>query len=332
MAGGGDRGDDRGGRMSEQEPEERTDGWMATYSDMVTLLLTFFVLMFAISNVDQQKFELFFAGLRPEGLSAEEFLDIVERFGPGEDPDYIDFPYPYDPDGDRDGGDDRQDPDGGEGEVGNPELTALYELLDGYISTAGIGEHIQLVFDGEYLLMTLRNDILFESARAEVLPDMRYIAEVIARLIAGTHNPENPFEIVVTGHTDNRPIATNEFPSNWHVSVRRAVNFAEILIEESGIDPYYFQARGASEYRPIATNDTPEGRQLNRRVEVQVTIPRAEYRRDDDMVSEFGPEAAPEAAPDMEQEMEHESEDGTEPVTDPEIEPGDSGVEPEPEP
>jgi len=260
--GGGDNRSSGGGG---EEPEERTDGWMTTYADMVTLLMTFFVLMFAISNVDSKKAMLFFAGLSADGLSTAQFEQITEMFNPGDDIDEWYYPPTPTP---------TPDP-GGDGEDGSsPELVALFHLMGAYINEEGIGEDIKLEFNGEFLLMTLRNDILFESARANVLPEMRYIGEVIARLIAGTHNPDNPFEIVVTGHTDNRPIHTAEFPSNWHVSVRRAVNFADILISESGIDPFYFQARGASEYHPIDTNATEEGRQRNRRVEVMVTVHR----------------------------------------------------------
>ena len=260
--GGGENRSSGGGG---EEPEERTDGWMTTYADMVTLLMTFFVLMFAISNVDAKKAMLFFAGLSADGLSTAQFEQITEMFNPGDDPDEWYYPSPT------------KAPDK-DGEGSNAELVALYDLMGAYILDSGIGADIQLEFNGEFLLMTLRNDILFESGRAVVLPEMRYIAEVIARLLAGTHNPDNPFEIVVTGHTDNVPINTVEFPSNWHVSVRRAVNFAEILITESGIDPYFFQARGASEFHPIDTNSTAEGRQHNRRVEVMVTVLREDER------------------------------------------------------
>ena len=262
--GGGENRSSGGGG---EEPEERTDGWMTTYADMVTLLMTFFVLMFAISNVDAKKAMLFFAGLSADGLSTAQFEQITEMFNPGDDPDEWYYPAPT-----------PTKAPNKDGEGSNPELVALYDMMGTYIDEAGISSDIQLEFNGEFLLMTLRNDILFESGRAVVLPEMRYIAEVIARLLAGTHNPDNPFEIVVTGHTDNVPIHTAEFPSNWHVSVRRAVNFAEILITESGIDPYYFQARGASEFHPIDTNATAEGRQKNRRVEVMVTLLRADER------------------------------------------------------
>jgi len=279
MAGGDDRQDDRGsGKGGEEEPEERTDGWMTTYSDMVTLLMTFFVLMFAISNVDNQKAMLFFAGMSRDGLSATQFQEIVDMFNPGDDPGQI-----YIPEGGQWAStwDDEEDPEFGdegndeEGE-GNEELQDLYNVLHNFIVIGGLSEHMNLHITGEYLLITLANEVLFDLGRAEIRPEMRYIGTRIAELISGTHNPQNPFEIVVAGHTDDWPIATAEFPSNWHLSSRRALNFLSILIEGRGdIDPAYFSSRGLGEYHPIATNETVEGRQANRRVEVMVALPRA---------------------------------------------------------
>ncbi|MCL2391426.1 MAG: OmpA family protein [Oscillospiraceae bacterium] len=274
MPGGDNRQDERGsGRVGEDEQEERTDGWMTTYADMVTLLMTFFVLMFAISNVDNQKAMLFFAGMSRDGLSATQFHQIVEMFNPGDDPGQIYIPVGGEWDTMRD---ERyvDDPEF----VRNPEMNNLFERMISYIEESGLTEQINLIFDGEYLLVTLANDILFETGNAEVLPEMRYIAEAIARVLAGTHNPDNPFDIVVTGHTDNVPINTPQYPSNWDVSAARSLNFMRILLFESGIDPSFFASRGLGEYHPIASNDTAEGRRLNRRVEVQITIARFDGR------------------------------------------------------
>ena len=76
-----DRNNERAGGGGE-EPEERTDGWMTSYADMVTLLMTFFVLMFALSNADTEKATLFMAALSRDGLTAEQFMDIQDRFDP----------------------------------------------------------------------------------------------------------------------------------------------------------------------------------------------------------------------------------------------------------
>jgi len=258
-----DRQDDRGtgGSSSNQgeEPEERTDGWMTTYADMVTLLMTFFVLMFAISNVDQQKALLFFAGMSRDGLSYEQYIEIVDRFGtqPDDDPDADLIPTPS------------------PGDIGsNEELAALYGMFKSYVESEGLGDSIAVVFNGDFLMLTLSSDILFDSASAIVKPEMREIGVTLAEMLRDLHNEERPFEIVVAGHTDNVPINTVRYPSNWHVSVDRALNFLEILIFESGLEQGFFYARGCGEERPVDTNDTPEGRQKNRRVEVMVSLER----------------------------------------------------------
>jgi chemotaxis protein MotB len=256
-----------GGGAHTEEPEERTDGWMTTYADMVTLLMTFFVLMFAISNVDNEKAALMFAAFSREGLTAEDYLEIQEKWGkPSEDPDDIRIPTPTsDP-----------DPDPGQDglPVGNPDLENLFNLVEEYISENGLGDRMALQFNGEYLMLTLANDIWFNSGRSEITPAMRETAAEIARLLAQTFNEEKPFDIVVAGHTDNVPISTARYPSNWHLSKDRAVNFLDVLLSESNLDPYYFYARACGEERPVASNDTAEGRQRNRRVEVMISLAR----------------------------------------------------------
>ena len=253
------------GRGGEAEPEERTDGWMATYADMVTLLMTFFVLLFAISNVDNEKASLLFAALSREGLTAEAWMEIQEKWGdPSKDPDSDRFPTPAPPSEDGDAN----------VPVGNPDLEKLFNLIEDYIDNNGLGDRISLQFNGEFLMLTLANDIWFRSGSAQITDEMRESAAVLAQLLARTFNEDNPFEIVVAGHTDNVPINTVQYPSNWHVSKDRAVNFLEVLIAESDLDPFYFYARACGEERPIADNSTPEGRQRNRRVEVMISLAR----------------------------------------------------------
>jgi len=260
---GDDGGNDRSGRGGgSEEPEERTDGWMATYADMVTLLMTFFVLMFAISNVDQEKVMLMFAGLSRDGLSAQQFMQITEIFSPGGDPDG-EWPLWDDPEEEPEPPDET-DP----GDLGNPALDELYERISQFIAATGLGDYMSLLYNGEFLMMTLTNDIWFTPGSAQVTTQMRDHVVMVASLLADTWDYEKPFEIVVAGHTDNTPINTMRYPNNWFLSVDRAANCSAILMDESGLDPKYFSLRGYGEERPIATNDTAEGRQTNRRVEI----------------------------------------------------------------
>jgi len=266
-----DRGNERSGGGGDGEQEERTDGWMTSYADMVTLLMTFFVLMFALSNVDNERATLFVAAMSRDGLTFEQFEAIRDRFEPDPfsdwDDDYFDPPF----DGHAP---DEGDADDGADFGGDQALLDLHDAIEGYIDQMGLGDSIDLVFNGEFIMLTLRSDILFATAQSYVTAPMQEIASTLGELLATTYLTADPFEITVAGHTDNVPIATARFPSNWHLSVDRAVNFLEVLISESGLEASRFRAIGAGEERPIADNYTPEGRQLNRRVEVMISLAR----------------------------------------------------------
>ena len=243
---------------------------------MVTLLLTFFVLLFAISSVDQQKVMLLFAGFSREGLSAQRFTEITEMFAPGGDMEG-DFPIYddsyYEPEEPAEGGEETAPDD--TAEMGNPELEALYERLNLYIETLGLSDYISVLYNGEFLLLTLANDIWFMSGSADVSLQMRQHAVMIARLLADNWIEDKPFEIVVAGHTDNVPIHSARYPNNWYLSVDRAVNVISVLLSETELDPMYFSARGYGSERPIDTNDTDRGRQANRRVEIMISLLKA---------------------------------------------------------
>jgi len=265
-----DRGNERAGGGGEEQ-EERTDGWMATYSDMVTLLLTFFVLMFALSNVDNEKAELFLFAMSRNGITAEQFMEIRERYelddltgGEWDDA----FPAPGFTEDDEEGADEAAP---SEGELA---LEALARAIESYIEVEGLGQELQVVFNGDFLMLTLSNDVWFDSGSAVVSEVMRDRARVLAELLNANFSVTEPFEIIVAGHTDNVPINTATFPSNWHLSNARATNFLEMIIEDSGLAPYYFYVRSCGEWRPIGDNTTPDGRQENRRVELMISVAR----------------------------------------------------------
>ena len=268
-----DRGNERAGGGGE-EPEERTDGWMATYADMVTLLMTFFVLMFALSNVDNERAEMFLFALSRGGLTADQFMEIQERYAldpEDADPWAEELPFPDLEDGFH--GTDDGDEEAGD-TAGDRALAALADAIRGYVDERGLTDIIGVSFNGDFLMLTLTNDIWFESGSAEVRPEMRENGIVIAELLAANFDSREPFEIIVAGHTDNVPMNTPRFPSNWHLGNGRATNFLELLVAESGLDPWYFHTRSGGEFRPIGDNDTPEGRQKNRRVEVMISLAR----------------------------------------------------------
>jgi len=260
-----DRGNERAGG-GDGEQEERTDGWMATYADMVTLLLTFFVLMFALSNVDNEKAELFLFAMSRDGISPEQFMEITERYALDElDGSEWDDMFPAPGSTDDDG---NEDP--GAAAV-RKALEDLYIAIDAWLISEGLTAELSLTFNGDNLLLTLSNDVWFSPGRADISEVMQERAARIGELLAANFLVSVPFEIIVAGHTDNIPMSnTDLYPTNWHLSNARATNFLELLIESSQIEPWHFYTRACGEYRPIASNDTPEGRQANRRVEIMI--------------------------------------------------------------
>ena len=270
MSGGSEGGERSSNKGSEQEPEERTDGWMNTYADMVTLLMTFFVLMFAISNVDAQKVALVFAGMSRDGLSLTQYNLIMDMYAPGGDGGEM----PIIGGGWEDDKNQEEEPpdEGSEGDGTNPELDELYNRINSYIELSGLTDSMLLHYDGDMLLVTLANDIWFQSGSADVLEPMRESAAILGHLLADTQNPDRPFEIIVEGHTDNVPVVTPRYPDNWWLGSARANSFLRLLIDESGLSIDYFTARTYGETRPIGDNTTAAGRQMNRRVEIKITV------------------------------------------------------------
>lgn len=115
-------------------------------------------------------------------------------------------------------------------------------------------------------MIRIKEKALFPSGSAELVPESQLIGPVVAGLLAAI--PEN---VVISGHTDNVPIATSQYPSNWELSSARALNFMKFLLASNpNLNPARFSAIGYSEYRPVAPNDTEEGRTQNRRVEIMI--------------------------------------------------------------
>lgn len=255
--------------MKKNQEDEVQEGaaWMTTYSDMVTLLFTFFVLMFAISAVDTGKFSLFIAAFQDGGLTDEKFQAIlIANESTDKDLGIVD---PDDPTVSNP----KTDPDDLED---NPpfELLAFYDQLGNYIDTNNLDLHIEPIFgegDGDSIIINLPGDNWFSPGSADITPTMRDNASGLAQLIKHYFNEENPFNIVISGHTDNVPQNSAQYPTNMHLSSARASNFYCILYEESGINSKYFSTQGHGDTQPIAINDTEAGRQKNRRVEVRIT-------------------------------------------------------------
>jgi len=122
--------------------------------------------------------------------------------------------------------------------------------------------------DARGLLLRFKENVLFDSGKADLKPDAMKILSFLGKVLNQPEFAERYMR--VEGHTDNVPIRTVRFPSNWELSTGRASSVIRYYIENSQLRPDRFTASGYGEYYPVANNDTPEGRALNRRVDIVI--------------------------------------------------------------
>jgi len=118
----------------------------------------------------------------------------------------------------------------------------------------------------EGLLVTISNDVSFDTGSARVKEKGKRIAKEVSKFLY----TDPPHQIVVSGHTDNRPIHNREFSSNWELSAMRAINFMRLLLENEKLEPERFSSKGHGKHHPIVPNDSKQNMAKNRRVEVLI--------------------------------------------------------------
>lgn len=235
-------------RRRAQKGDESAPGaplWMVTYSDMVTLLLAFFVLLFSFSSVDAKKFQQVVISMRGA-------LGVLEG-SPSSSPDSL------------------LDTSGmmealGEHVADLQQMGQVESELRRTLDRLGLEQSVALTYEERGLVVRFMEGVLFDTGRADIRPDAVPVLEELAQTLVGLPN-----HIRVEGHTDNVPIRTARFPSNWELSVNRATSVIRYFLEHhEGFSPKRLSAAGYGEYRPIADNDTAPGRQQNRRVDIVV--------------------------------------------------------------
>lgn len=219
-------------------------GWLITFNDLITLLLVFFVLLFATGRVRSQQSGMLVDSLQGAlGVLLEGKKTGVQVERP------IQRPEPSD----RSVSDD----DSGTGfrsSESSPD-TVMDDLAD--------DPEIQVIQTPRGYSITLSDGILFASGVAELRPEACPVLNKIIDAVRANH-----FAIRVEGHTDNVPIQSGRFPSNWDLSVARAVHVVKYFTEIGKIAPQRFSAVGYGASKPLYSNDSPVNREKNRRVEI----------------------------------------------------------------
>ncbi|MGD2036882.1 MAG: OmpA family protein [Desulfobacterales bacterium] len=234
-------------RHNRGNEEKKSAGWLTTFNDLVTLLMVFFVLLFTMSTIDTRKMQDFQYALQ-SGLGIMETGNkvaiSVKKTQPVDDMSHI----MTQAEGERD----RQ----GSSLPGGKSVDPIRQLVKADLD-------IQVTRTHQGTRLSFEDQVLFDFGRAAINPAGSIFLDKIADALS-----KIPYAVRVEGHTDNVPIQTRRFPSNWELSVARAVSVVKYFAEVSNIDPKRLSAVGYGESRPVAANDSPSDRAKNRRVEI----------------------------------------------------------------
>ncbi len=237
----------RADRRAEDAPAH--DRWLLSYADFVTLLLAVFLSLFAYSRVQKQGIHAMSSGIRAgfEGLGIGapgvqgNFADAAAA---QPKPKVGAKPLPFD-------------------------TAELKTQLEGVLGDAIDKHEIVVQQTSEGLIISLRDFGFFNSGEAELLPgaaeQLRRTSQVLI---------QHKLEVRVEGHSDDQPIHTSQFQSNWELSTARAMSVLRVLIDRAGFPPEKISIAGYGPYRPVADDATPEGRRMNRRVDLVIIEPK----------------------------------------------------------
>lgn len=233
-------------KKKKQLDEPTGNEWMGTYSDMVTLLMTLFVLLYSMSSVDAAKVQAIsnaFSVL--SGKAADSILEYDKY--EGTEPII--------------GGESKVENTIEESE--NSENRTMYESVKEFVQENKLDSTIEIAQNEKGVVLQLKDNILFQSGQAELKAESSEILDKINTLISIMPN-----SVIIEGHTDNIPISNSKFKDNWDLSSIRATNVLRYFTEIKQQDPTKFRAAGYGQYKPKVENNSDENRAQNRRVNI----------------------------------------------------------------
>jgi len=255
----------RGGGGGEHEGPGM-ERWLLTYADLITLLMAFFVIMYAMSNVDAAKYEAMAQSLKVALGVSNQGPALIEQKLSGQKP----------------GNDEKimlKGKNKAEAEAEEQlkklinvrnakeekQFAVMISKIKEYTKQKGIESNLEVKEDARGIVINLADKVLFETGKADLSPAAMQILDELSPILFSSEK-----HIKVEGHTDNVPINTDKFPSNWQLSTARATSVIMYWLGKYPDASDYLSAAGYGEHRPVASNDTPEGKAKNRRVEIIV--------------------------------------------------------------
>lgn len=238
-------------KKHKHEEHENHERWLVSYADFITLLFAFFVVMYSVSSVNEGKYRAVSASIQAALRPVTSPPVSSQRIDIGDYKSSL-IPTP------------------------GPKTSFVKKLELAISKLQGPGHPITLKpapglqSTEKAVLVTISDSTLFESGRADIRPEALPFLEGLAEVLSHAEGGITVKHVKVEGHTDNVPIQTAQFPSNWELSSVRAVMVVRVLTELYHVKPELFVATGFGEYKPVADNLTPENRAKNRRVELVV--------------------------------------------------------------
>lgn len=230
-------------RNQDPPKAENHERWLLTYADLITLLMIFFVVMYTISNINSKKFAQLSQSMSQALIGQNSGYFIGSAPGPLviQESDKV----------------------AGGREMAN--MTKAKEQIEKYIENQGLKGKVEVSQEERGLVISMKEALLFDLGSADITPEAQKVILSVGKILATLDN-----SIRIEGHTDNLPIHTARFPSNWELSTTRATNVLDFLVNHAGIAPEKLSATGYGEYRPIVPNTTEANRARNRRVDIVV--------------------------------------------------------------
>ena len=255
-------------KRKDPEPPKGAPAWQATFADLMNLLLCFFVMLFAMSTVDAEKFEQLAASFT-EAYSifsggAKSIGDgILISNGVSQLNELDDYMYQM---GKQSDSESQSDALKQLEQEQLKESESLAEIIEEILVEESLAAQVDVDFTSQYVSLTLNGALLFDSGSAELKQESLPMLDKIGSIL----KKYGKSIIEIEGHTDNVPIHTAQFKDNNELSSARALTVFEYLVENADLDPAMVKHSGRGEYVPIADNSTPEGRAQNRRVEIKI--------------------------------------------------------------
>lgn len=269
-------------KKPQDEPKKGAPAWQSTFADLMNLLLCFFVLLFSMSTINEEKYELIVASfskstfsifeagsqaigdgvLVSNGVSQlNELSDYINSMGLAQEGDTNHLEQ-------EDKSDEAKQEDIIEEmtQSGLEESEELAEKIQEALEETDMDEEVDIDFTSQYVQLTLKGSLMFDSGSVELkeecLPVLEQIGVILEKYATST--------IEIEGHTDNVPMNGSKYSNNDELSDGRALSVFNFVVENTNIDPAVIKHTGRGEYVPVADNSTAEGRSKNRRVEIKI--------------------------------------------------------------